>query len=510
MSNRNIKKQLLHEHHDFFLASQHPSASQALSRLAAKYLMPARMWRHGIHAFLEVLRHNLPDSLEHMLTFIYIAYSMMALLYETVPAFEDTWIECLGNSSTPTKSRFYLFMSILGDLGRYRMAIGDDEPREREVWSNVAKFWYNKASDKTPNVGRLYHHLAILARPYTLEQLSLYTRSLTCVNPFESAKRSLMTLFEPVLHHKDTAQRRPCSFETVFIRAHAIFFTSKLTDSPDLLDATIDDLEKGDLLNKFISRAGAGFKETGAYAAILNIAALFEYGSAKDGASKSRLRLAYEDTQVVIEEAKKDAAANLSEAANLPPSTVITHSEVGNLMTFDMDGSNALIAQPSRLASITLATCLERPRDSNVYPLVHVYLVFIWSLDVVLQSCKYFEQDAVLTTIEQDIPWISVCLFLNTLTADPQTMRAKIWRAELPRPDKENGRPLPEDFIMRGQLYTQRYFAAKWFTTSIANNDERSHDPPSVAQPRKERMLWLGLRIASVRLHTMVIKFLLI
>ena len=95
-----LHKQLLHEHHDFFLASQHPAASPALSRLAAKYSMPARMWRHGIHAFLEVLRHRLPESLEHMLAFIYIAYSMMALLYETVPAFEDTWIECLGMLSS--------------------------------------------------------------------------------------------------------------------------------------------------------------------------------------------------------------------------------------------------------------------------------------------------------------------------------------------------------------------------------------------------------------------------
>ena len=33
--------------------------------------------------------------LDHMLVFIYLAYSMMALLYETVPTFEDTWIECL-------------------------------------------------------------------------------------------------------------------------------------------------------------------------------------------------------------------------------------------------------------------------------------------------------------------------------------------------------------------------------------------------------------------------------
>lgn len=32
--------------------------------------MPARMWRHGIHSFLELLRHRLSGSLEHMLTFV--------------------------------------------------------------------------------------------------------------------------------------------------------------------------------------------------------------------------------------------------------------------------------------------------------------------------------------------------------------------------------------------------------------------------------------------------------
>ena len=30
-----------------------------------------------------------------MLAFIYLAYSIMALLYETVAAFEDTWTVCL-------------------------------------------------------------------------------------------------------------------------------------------------------------------------------------------------------------------------------------------------------------------------------------------------------------------------------------------------------------------------------------------------------------------------------
>lgn len=118
-----LHRTLLHEHHDFFLASQHPSASGALRRLAAKYSMPARMWKHGIHSFLELLRRRLPDSIDYMLAFIYLAYQMMALLYETVPAFEDTWIECLG------------------DLGRYRMAIEDEDIRDRETWAGVARSW---------------------------------------------------------------------------------------------------------------------------------------------------------------------------------------------------------------------------------------------------------------------------------------------------------------------------------------------------------------------------------
>ena len=107
----------------FFLASQHPTASAALRRLANKYAMPARMWRHGIHAFLELLRQQLPSSLDHMLTFVYIAYSMMALLLESVPFFTETWIECLG------------------DLARYRMAIEEADLRDREIWSNVARMW---------------------------------------------------------------------------------------------------------------------------------------------------------------------------------------------------------------------------------------------------------------------------------------------------------------------------------------------------------------------------------
>ena len=65
--------------------------------------MSSKLWRHSIQYLLEMLHYRLLESLNHMLTFLYIAYSMMALLYENVTAFEDTWIEWLG------------------DLGRYRI-----------------------------------------------------------------------------------------------------------------------------------------------------------------------------------------------------------------------------------------------------------------------------------------------------------------------------------------------------------------------------------------------------
>ena len=55
---------------------------------------------------LELLRRRLPVSLDSINAHLPCT---MALLYETVPTFEDTWIECLG------------------DLIHYHMAIKDDD-----------------------------------------------------------------------------------------------------------------------------------------------------------------------------------------------------------------------------------------------------------------------------------------------------------------------------------------------------------------------------------------------
>ncbi|RMJ19433.1 hypothetical protein CDV36_000850 [Fusarium kuroshium] len=219
-----LHRTLLHEHHDFFLASQHPSTSPALQRLAPKYAMPARMWRHGIHSFFDLLRRPLPTLfLKHMPILLYLAYSMLALLYEIFPAFENTWIECLG------------------DLGRYRMAIEDDDLQDRRTWTRVSRHWYDKASEGSPTTGRLYHHLAILARPNAMQRLSYYTKSLGVAVSLRSATReSIMTLFDSVLAK---SLDRLVPIDAAFVRVHGTLFSGKSKEGlQELCDGLLEQL----------------------------------------------------------------------------------------------------------------------------------------------------------------------------------------------------------------------------------------------------------------------------
>ena len=469
-----LHRTLLHEHHDFFLASQHPSASPALSKLAIKYHMPARMWRHGIHAFLEVLRHRLPESLDHMLAFIYIAYSMMALLYETVPAFEDTWIECLG------------------DLGRYRMAIEDDDVRDRETWSGVARFWYSKAADKSPIIGRLYHHLAILARPFTLQQLSLYTKSLTCVLPFGSARGSILTLFNPVLDGKQTAWHRSSTVEILFIKLHAILFTGRLKNEfLNICEQLLDDLR-----NDYIEKVSNRFKELGVSATIAGIAALFQYGTLNsEGKSRSIFRLAYEAvTASRTRSANAGKPFDVEQPEESLSCTSLARGPVIDLSREEIDTSKSQIHLASHLVSITSTVYLQRSLDSNVFPTVHVYFVFVWSLVSVEHA---------MLLVEKDIPWGVMCLFLNAWVK-PRETPSKLQGSQFPKAGDGPDRPLPEDFIMRGQLWCQWYFPIRWFEDAAIDDEERTLELPSMTAPRIERILWLGYRIAAVCLTSLL------
>ncbi|KAL9004272.1 MAG: hypothetical protein Q9188_002907 [Gyalolechia gomerana] len=475
-----LHKTLLHEHHDFFLASQHPSASPTLSKLAGKYSMPARMWRHGIHSFLEVLRHRLPGSSDHMLAFIYIAYSMMALLYETVPAFEETWIECLG------------------DLARYRMAIEEHDVQDREIWGGVARFWYSKAADKRPEIGRLCHHLAILARPSSLQQLAFYARSLACVVPFSSARSSIMTLFQPMLQGKLSTQHRPKALEISFIKIHANLFVHG-QPIPEVIELFTS--IKAGLLDDYISRVTTRFREQGVSIALTNIAAIFEYGAlTAEQTSRSICRLAFLDVwaqKLTDKEATTESEQKAEMALDIDEDKKKSlidslHQQVAHYASEkEIISSMDLITFASKISFTVLTIVLQRPGDKNVFPLVHVMFCFIWSLTSVEKVMLY---------VEHDIPWGDICAFLNTL-AKPEALTPKIWSQSLPKPDGGVTQPLPEDFAMRGQLCALWYYPDGWYEGVQIDIEERSLELPSMAATRIERILWLGMGIATVSIE---------
>ena len=419
---------------DFFLASQHPSASLALRRLASRYAMPARMWRHGIHSFLELLRHRLPASLDHMLAFIYLAYSMMALLYETVPAFEETWIECLG------------------DLGRYRMAIEDNDIRDREVWTGVARHWYSKASDKAPTTGRLYHHLAILARPNALQQLFYYSKSLCVAEPFTSARESILTLFDPVLNAENgQGQYRQPPLDTAFVKTHGLLFTNREIESRFGLAVN----EFLGLLDNQIGRVTRKFMEQGYHIAISNSVAMLSFASRDNVLMRA------------ISPPKDDEDTQMSGTSP--------------------DEASLSFKSAQRLSNTTLSIVLQRIGDPNVLPFIHVSLVFMYRLS---------RHPGAMSIVRADFPWELLSIMLNTLLVSLETIDA-IENDAFPSPEKDDARPLPEDFALRGLLYAEDYFPVEWFNNEKIDEEEKYHERASMTPQRKERILWLGVLIAS-------------
>ncbi|KAK1044665.1 hypothetical protein LTR74_018265 [Friedmanniomyces endolithicus] len=217
--------------------------------------MPGRMWKYGIHDFLEVLRSRRPSSQDYMLSFIYLAYQMMALFYETAPMFLDTWIECLG------------------DLARYRMSI-EDEKEPHAQWGCVPASWYIQASDRHRQIGRLYHHLTILERP-SLRKLACYGKALTCVVPFLNARDSLRKA-QPV-------RSVGLLSEASFCKLHALIF----------LAATESVLEQAsNTAMASLQQPGAfRWRDCGVSLAVANISALLGYGS-----NTNSLRVAFDFT----------------------------------------------------------------------------------------------------------------------------------------------------------------------------------------------------------------------
>lgn len=141
-----LHETLLEEYHDFFMTSLHPSADEALRKSLEQHQVPIRVWHYGIRIRLKSLFCQLPESLEYTMKFIHLAYSMLILFLETVPAFKETWVEYLGA------------------LSRQAVAIQRKGLLDVQIWTRIARQWYNKASTKNPGIGRIQYNLGVVAK----------------------------------------------------------------------------------------------------------------------------------------------------------------------------------------------------------------------------------------------------------------------------------------------------------------------------------------------------------
>lgn len=440
-------------------ATQHPSATPALRGLANKYSMPARMWKHGIHAFLEVLRHRRPQSQDYMLAFIYLAYQMMALLFETVPSFTDTWIECLG------------------DLARYRMAI-EEEREAHGTWGGVAARWYTMASDRHPAIGRLYHHLGILERP-SLRKFCLYSKSLTCVLQFLNARDSLSTLCAPIVLDEQTIQSSRQSPEARIVTYHALVVARRDLDTIDFV---------GQDSMQLLAEHPTKLRDFGAYYAATNIASLFELGVATNTLwvlYNAAVTQGAPGTQSPLDASVYKS--NITLATSITPST--EHPYLQSTNAYFADSFNFVLRQYATTGSI-----------KDALSFVHVSLVCLHSLHALRTRLGQSQQHTPGIPFDFGrLSFASLASFLTTLAQQDTITAHMLERARqgvfLGSELQGNAKPLSEDYLMRGHIWTQFYFSPGWFNCQ-SEDDGRAIETANMMKARAARVLWLGLFLA--------------
>jgi hypothetical protein len=140
-----------------------------------------------------------------------------------------------------------------------------------------------------------------------------------------------------------------------------------------------------------------------------------------------------------------------------------------------------------RLSNATLKIVLQRIGDPNVLPFIHVTLCFMLHMS---------RNPKTMGLLEADFPWELLSTFLNTLLATYK-MSSRIENDTFPLPEKDEVRPFPEDFAMRGLLWTDNLFPESWFTNEKIDEEEKYHELASMTAQRKERILYLGCAIAK-------------
>jgi hypothetical protein len=356
---------------------------------------------------------------------------------------------------------------------RYRMAVEEEDMKDRDTWASVARFWYCKAGDKNPNVGRLYHHLAILARSHPLQQLYLYSRSLTSVQPFQCARESIQTLLKPTL---DNQTLNIPENDLLFIRCHACLYYENYTGFQE------NSAKFKSQLDPQISRITGKWREFGVYIASTNIGALFDLGQRNHitqlfeaGNFLSRHTFSFNDDPELQKEWNK----------------LIEPLEMSS-------NAQKVFALAVDLFFDTLVIVLRRLYERNCQPFLHTSFAFLHTLYTFRRFDSHLPEQSrsIIRLFLDRTPWQNIAECCNSIMKIG-AFEARFETSEFLRAEKEGENVcLPEDWLLRGMIWTSEYFPSDWFASN-KTDEERSNELPSTAQMRGERIMHLAYKLAK-------------
>ena len=280
-----------------------------------------------------------------------------------------------------------------------------------------------------------------------------------------------MAMFRPILAGQLSPSIKQNSMDAVLVKCLGVLFTGRSTQEyMHYCDAI---LNQG-MLGKYCDRAGKKLKEIGVLICVSLLSGLFEFGATKpDGSSRSLIRQEYETMS-----GKGDTKSVAAKEISLDPGIESNQQAI----------SINHINHACKITFGVFAVGLEKYQDRNIIPMIHAFTAF---LNVSARNTR------IMQLIETEVPWNLLVAFLNHYT-NPGTMTRTCLGPNFPKPaDDQIGRPLPEDFVMRGQMAFYNYFPPTWFTDADVDEEEKILQLPSMAAPRLSRILWNGICIAK-------------
>ena len=145
---------------------------------------------------------------------------------------------------------------------------------------------------------------------------------------------------------------------------------------------------------------------------------------------------------------------------------------------------------------LTYRIVLQRQYDKNVLAHVHILLAFLVTL-ADIHSLHASMQNEYVHGILDRVPWLELCSYTSTL-ANSEEFGSRFKTTSFLQPERGDVGPLPEDYLLRGQVWTQTYFPRNWFQDDEIDAEERSIEHASTVRRRAERVLSLMYRLASV------------